>query len=359
MKSMPRSSERSRMAWAVGFVDLLAEGHGAEADRGDAQVALTELDFLHGRNATVVPRLDCATCRAPDCAPVRVLRRTARPAVLPYHRCDVPSPPPLPSANSSPSATCATTCASGASRRRRARRWCCCTAGWTSARSCQFVVDALAEERYVLAPDWRGFGLTDGGGVDNYWFPDYLADLDWLLDHYAGDAPVDLVGHSMGGNVAMQYARRAAAAHPPAGQPRRLRHAAARARRRRPARYGQVARRAEAPAPRRDGAGELRRADGVARRLHEDQPAPRARTRPTGWPRHWSAPRPHADGGERWEILGDPAHKIINAHIFRVDEALALYAAHHRAGAGGRGLRRQPRQAGGRAATPWPSSTSG
>ena len=36
---------------------------------------------------------------------------------------------------------------------------------------------------------------------------------------------------------------------------------------------------------------------------------------------------PDAGGAERWEILGDPAHKIINAHIFRVDEMLALYAA--------------------------------
>ena len=42
---------------------------------------------------------------------------------------------------------------------------------------------------------------------------------------------------------------------------------------------------------------------------------------------HWSVGKPHADGGDRWEILGDPAHKIINAHIFRVDEMLALYAA--------------------------------
>ena len=60
---------------------------------------------------------------------------------------------------------------------------------------------------------------------------------------------------------------------------------------------------------------------------HEDQPAPvagqgRLAGRATG-PR----PSPHADGGERWEILGDPAHKIINANLFRVDEALALYAA--------------------------------
>ncbi|RYF67588.1 MAG: alpha/beta fold hydrolase, partial [Comamonadaceae bacterium] len=57
--------------------------------------------------------------------------------------------------------------------------------GWMDVgASWQFVVDALREERFVIAPDWRGFGLTEGGGVDNYWLPDYLADLDWLLDHY-------------------------------------------------------------------------------------------------------------------------------------------------------------------------------
>jgi pimeloyl-ACP methyl ester carboxylesterase len=37
-------------------------------------------------------------------------------------------------------------------------------------------------------------------------FADYLADLDQLLDHYAPGEAVDLVGHSMGGNVAMMYA---------------------------------------------------------------------------------------------------------------------------------------------------------
>ena len=32
----------------VGFVDLLAEGHGAQADGGDAQVARAERDEVHG-----------------------------------------------------------------------------------------------------------------------------------------------------------------------------------------------------------------------------------------------------------------------------------------------------------------------
>ncbi len=78
--------------------------------------------------------------------------------------------------------------------------------GWMDvAASYQFVVDALSHDHYVIAPDWRGYGRTDAGGVDNFWFPDYLADLDFLLDHYAPSTPVNLVGHSLGGNVVMIY----------------------------------------------------------------------------------------------------------------------------------------------------------
>eukprot|EP01036_Dinobryon_divergens_P048258 gene48257-64751_t len=74
--------------------------------------------------------------------------------------------------------------------------------GWMDvAASYQFVVDALSHDHYVIAPDWRGYGQTHSGGVDNFWFPDYLADLDFLLDHYAPQTQVNLVGHSMGGNV--------------------------------------------------------------------------------------------------------------------------------------------------------------
>src|ERR1035437_1293530 len=79
--------------------------------------------------------------------------------------------------------------------------------GWMDvAASFQFVVDAMAQERFIVAPDWRGFGLTSSAGADCFWYPDYLADLDALLDHYAPDTPVNLVGHSMGANVAMLYA---------------------------------------------------------------------------------------------------------------------------------------------------------
>jgi pimeloyl-ACP methyl ester carboxylesterase len=71
--------------------------------------------------------------------------------------------------------------------------------------SWQFMVDALHGNWQVIAPDWRGYGLSDWSGADSYWFPDYLADLDALLEHYSPQLPVFLVGHSMGGNVAGLY----------------------------------------------------------------------------------------------------------------------------------------------------------
>lgn len=69
----------------------------------------------------------------------------------------------------------------------------------------QFVVDEMIRDWRIVAPDWRGFGETR---VDDetFWFPDYLADLDRLLEHYSPGEPVRLIGHSMGGNVAGLYA---------------------------------------------------------------------------------------------------------------------------------------------------------
>ena len=83
--------------------------------------------------------------------------------------------------------------------------------GWMDVgASFQFLVDALQAAgdgpRAIVAPDWRGFGCTRTTATDAYWFPDYLGDLDALLDRLSPEAPVDLLGHSMGGNVAMSYA---------------------------------------------------------------------------------------------------------------------------------------------------------
>jgi pimeloyl-ACP methyl ester carboxylesterase len=78
--------------------------------------------------------------------------------------------------------------------------------GWMDVgASFQFLVDALRGDWHVIAPDWRGFGLSEWS-VDGYWFADYLADLDALLERFAPGEPARLVGHSLGGNVVMLYA---------------------------------------------------------------------------------------------------------------------------------------------------------
>lgn len=72
--------------------------------------------------------------------------------------------------------------------------------------SWQFTVDALQQEWFVIAPDWRGYGLTEWSSADSYWFPDYFGDLDGLLDHFSPGFPARLVAHSMGGNICGMYA---------------------------------------------------------------------------------------------------------------------------------------------------------
>lgn len=78
--------------------------------------------------------------------------------------------------------------------------------GWgDTGVSFQFVVDALRGNWRVVAPDWRGFGLSQWN-AGAYWFPDYIADLDALLDVYSPNQPAQVAGHSMGGIVASLYA---------------------------------------------------------------------------------------------------------------------------------------------------------
>ena len=199
--------------------------------------------------------------------------------------------------------------------------------GWMDvSASYQFVVDAFsqafAQGRRIIAPDWRGFGLTAPPvPTDHYFFPDYLADLDQLLDHYAPGTPVDLVGHSMGGNVAMFYA----GARParvrrlvnlegfgmPASKPTKA-----------PKRYAEWMDELKALQRGEMALKTYDSADGVARRLMKTNP--RLPQDKAQWlARHWA--RPNAQG--QWEILGDAAHKITNAMLFRLEEALALYAA--------------------------------
>ena len=72
--------------------------------------------------------------------------------------------------------------------------------------SWQFTVDALELDWEVIAPDWRGHGLSGWSGADSYWFPDYVGDLDALLEHYSPGVPARVVGHSMGAQIGALYA---------------------------------------------------------------------------------------------------------------------------------------------------------
>ena len=78
--------------------------------------------------------------------------------------------------------------------------------GWldTSA-TWQPVAAGLLPDFQVLCPDWRGFGLSEWP-QDGYWFQDYVADFEAVVDHYSPKEPILLAGHSMGGQVASLYA---------------------------------------------------------------------------------------------------------------------------------------------------------
>jgi len=76
--------------------------------------------------------------------------------------------------------------------------------GWMDCGTTfKYVAEHLQDAFHIVAPDWRGFGRTEH--AQGYWFPDYYADLEALLDHYSPDQPACLVGHSMGGNIALMY----------------------------------------------------------------------------------------------------------------------------------------------------------
>ena len=192
--------------------------------------------------------------------------------------------------------------------------------GWMDvAASFQFVVDAFKDDPWVIAPDWRGFGVTDTPNTDNFWFPDYLADLDQLLDHYVGDRPVHLLGHSMGGHVATMYA---------GIRPERISKLI------NLEGFGMPATRpVQAPGRLAQWMDELKALqrgeldlkpypslEAVAQRLIKTNP--RLSSDKAHWlAQHWA----RANNQGEWRILGHAAHKVVNAQLFKTDETLAIY----------------------------------
>ncbi len=178
----------------------------------------------------------------------------------------------------------------------------------------QFVIDQLPAEWSFAAPDWRGFGGTAASN-DPYWFPDYFADLEVLLDQLVGERAARVVGHSMGGNVASLYA---------GIRPTRLRWLinlegfglprlpAERA----PHRYAEWLDAMREPVQQRDYASP----DELARLLLRRNPrltSSRARFVAAAWTR--------ANAHDRFELATDPKHRWPNPTMYRRDEAEACW----------------------------------
>ncbi len=199
--------------------------------------------------------------------------------------------------------------------------------GWMDVgASFQFLVNEMARaegfERWVIAPDWRGFGLSDAPATDTYWFPDYLADLDALLAALApqaASAQVDLAGHSMGGNVVMSYAGvrpqrvRRLINLEGFGLPQTRPHQA-------PKRLAQWLDELRAPGSLRSYAS----LEEVAARLVKNN-ALLSADKAAWLAAHWSRQANAAGGDGRWHILGDAAHKRVNPVLYQVAEVLETW----------------------------------
>jgi len=192
--------------------------------------------------------------------------------------------------------------------------------GWMDVgASFQFLVDALQGPWYLVAPDWRGFGLSQWA-PGGYWFPDYFADLEALLDMLVPDGPARVIGHSMGANIAQIYA---------GVRPQRLawlvnlegfglaRTGAAEA----PGRFARWL--DELREPLREGRfPSLGEFAGFLRSRNPRLTPDRAEFVASTWTR--PAPSPSSPGGV--ELLFDPRHRLVNPILYRREEAEACWA---------------------------------
>ncbi len=77
--------------------------------------------------------------------------------------------------------------------------------GRDHARSWDWLAHALRDEWHVVCPDLRGHGDSAWSPDGAYSLPYFVADLAQLIDHIAAEQ-VTIVGHSLGGAIALRYA---------------------------------------------------------------------------------------------------------------------------------------------------------
>jgi pimeloyl-ACP methyl ester carboxylesterase len=187
--------------------------------------------------------------------------------------------------------------------------------GWMDvSASFQFLVDEFARDWRIIAPDWRGFGLSSWASADCYWFPDYIADLETVLRHYQPDQPVDVLGHSLGGNVASLYAgirpgRVARLINVEGFGLPRMRHDDA------PARYAKWLDQLADPPRLRP----YSTCAELAARLMAQNPR-LGRDKADFLAQHWGKSQ-----GDSIILAGDPAHKLVNPTLYRIEEAMACW----------------------------------
>ena len=77
--------------------------------------------------------------------------------------------------------------------------------GRDHCRSWDWVAAALRERFHVIVPDLRGHGDSAWSSAGHYAMVSYIHDLAQLI-HTESLAPVSIVAHSLGGNIALRYA---------------------------------------------------------------------------------------------------------------------------------------------------------
>lgn len=77
--------------------------------------------------------------------------------------------------------------------------------GRDHSRNWDWTARALQKDWHIIAPDWRGHGDSQWSADGEYKLTTYIYDLAQLI-HQQKLAPVSIVAHSMGGNIALRYA---------------------------------------------------------------------------------------------------------------------------------------------------------
>jgi pimeloyl-ACP methyl ester carboxylesterase len=77
--------------------------------------------------------------------------------------------------------------------------------GRDHCRSWDWVARALCDDYHIIAPDLRGHGDSDWVRGAGYAMIDYVSDVAQLI-HQKRLAPLRIIGHSLGGNITLQYA---------------------------------------------------------------------------------------------------------------------------------------------------------